>query len=218
MANLHSRQNKGMKFLRLKKVVMIAEMALHLRCSARTVQRRFVDWQAINSYNMNGRYYTLPNIPDFDANGLWRYRGICFSRFGDLPTTFVALLRNSPTGLTAAEAGDLLGIRPSSFLWSLRDHPGLRREKHQGIYVYFSSASACCTSQRERRRLMGKTARLPSDAEAIAILVEKIKFPGMSHEDLSRRLRKQKLLVEPETIEELLVRHKLTVKKTPRSV
>ncbi len=75
-------QDKGLRFLRIKKVATLAELALHLHCSSRTVQRRLGVWQAINSYNRNGGYYTLPDIPKFDANGLWRYRAASFSRFG----------------------------------------------------------------------------------------------------------------------------------------
>ena len=100
---------KGVKFLRAKKVVTLSELVLYLHCSARTVQRRLADWQVINSYNRNGSYYTLPDIPKFDSNGLWRYQGAFFSRFGNLPETFVQLVAHSQAGLTATEAGDLIG-------------------------------------------------------------------------------------------------------------
>ena len=210
-------QDKGLKFLRTKRAVTLVELALHLRCSPRTVQRRLADWRAINSYNQNGSYYTLPDIPKFDANGLWRYRGAFFSRFGNLPATFAQLVGNSQAGLTAVQAGDLLGIRPSSFLWSLRNHPALKREKHQGRYVYFSSTPAGYNNQRQQRRLIQKAARLPTDFEAVAVLVEKIKHPGLSNEALSRRLRKQKLSVDSEVIQNLFVHHGLA-KKTPPSI
>lgn len=211
-------QDKGLKFLRTRKVVTLAELALQLHCSPRTVQRRLADWAGINSYNRNGSCYTLREIATFDANGLWRYRGAFFSQFGNLPETFARLVANAQAGLTAAEAGELLGLRPSSFLWALREHPALKREKHQGVYVYFSSDSARYGRQRQQRRLMPEAARLPSDFEGVAILAEKIKHPALTNEELSRRLRKQKLFVAPETIENLFLRHGLTVKKTPHSI
>jgi hypothetical protein len=198
--------------------VTLAELALHLQCSPRTVQRRLADWQAMNSYNRNGSCYTLPGIAKFDANGLWRYQGAFFSRFGNLPATFVELVAHSQAGLTAAEAGELLGLRPSSFLWSLREHPALRREKHQGVYVYFSSEHTRHGRQSEQRSLMPQAARLPTDFEAVVILAERIKHPALTNEELSRRLRKQKLFVAPQAIENLFVRHGLTVKKTPHSI
>jgi len=51
--------------------------------------------------------------------------------------------------------------------------------------------------------------------EAVAILVEKIKHPALSVEELCRRLRRRKLSVEPEMIRNLFARHGLAVKKTP---
>ena len=211
-------QEKGLELLHIKKVVTLAELSSHLQCSPRTVQRRLADWQAINSYNRNGSFYTLPEIAKFDANGLWRYLGAFFSRFGNLLETSIQLINNSQGGLTAAEAGDLLGVRPSSFLWSLRDHPALKREKHQGLYVYYSSASTRYNGQRSQRSLIRKTTRLPTDFEAVAIFVEKIKHPDLNYEALSQNLRKQKLFVESETIHNLFVHHDLTEKKTPHSI
>jgi hypothetical protein len=218
MARNESRACDESRFVRIKKVVTLADLALHLSCSRRTVQRRLADWHALRSYNRNGSYYTLPDIPKFDANGLWRYRGVFFSKFGSLPETFAHLVAQSPAGLTASEAGELLGLRPSSFLWSLREHPALRRQRHRGRYLYLSSEPARCQAQRQQRELMGGAARLPTDSEAVAILIEKIKHPGLSHEELSRRLEKQKLFVEPEIIHDFFVRHNLAVKKRPRLV
>jgi len=217
MAQDSSSQTKGLKFFRIKKVLTLTDLSEHLHCSPRTVQRRLVDWQAITSYNRNGSCYTLPDIAAFDTNGLWRYRGAFFSRFGNLPKTFVQLVSNSQAGLTAAEAGTLLRLRPSSFLWSFREHPALKREKHKGIYVYCASAPARYKEQREQRRLMRKATRLPVDFEVIAILVEKIKRPNLSNEALSKRLRKQKLSIESEVIENLFAKHDLAVKKTLHS-
>jgi len=206
------------RFLRIKKVVTLAQLTMHLNCSRRTVQRRLADWQAINSYNQNGGYYTLPDIAEFDAHGLWRYRGIFFSRFGNLPETFVHLVAASPAGLTAAQAGNLLGLRPSSFLWSLRKHPALRREKTRGRFLYYSSVPAVYQKQRQRRWALSAKGRQPTPAEAVAILVEKIKHPKLSHEDLSQRLKKQNLRVDAQSIQNLFLSHGLRVKKTPRSI
>jgi len=218
MERSESRSCDEAKFMRIRKVVTLAELALHLNCSRRTVQRRLADWQAMSSYNRNGSYYTLPDIPKFDAHGLWRYRGVFFSRFGSLPETFVQLVAQSSAGLTASEAGELLGLRPSSFLWSLREHQALRRQKYLGHYVYLSSAPGRYQEQRQQRWLMRGAARLPTDSEAVAILIEKVKHPSLSDEELSRRLEKQKVFVESEIIHDFFVRHNLAVKKTPRSV
>lgn len=209
--NAHDR---GIRFLRLKKIATLTELTLHLQCSTRTVQRRLADYKAFNSYNHNGRYYTLPETPTFDTHGLWRYRNVFFSRHGNLPETFVELVRNSPAGLTAAEAGELLGLRPSSFLWSLRAHPALKREKYQGLYVYLASESGRCVVQQRQRALVARTIRRPTDTEAIAMLVEKIKHPALSDRALSHRLSARNLRVAPEMIGNFFANHGLAVKKT----
>ena len=215
MRQEHDAPDRGTRFLRLRKIATLAELVLHLQCSGRTAQRRLAECKAIHSYNHNGRYYTLPQIPRFDTHGLWRYQGVFFSRYGNLPETFVQLVRNSQAGLTAAEAGALLGLRPSSFLWSLRDHPALKREKHQGLYVYLASEPDLCAQQQRQRSQGVETIRPPTPSESIAILVEKIKHPALTVAALGRRLRKQNLYIEPERIDAFFVRHGLTEKKTP---
>ncbi len=85
--------------IRRKKIVTLDDLAMSLHCSKRTVQRRLAKLKTIRSYNRNGRYYTLEGIAKFDADGLWRYRGTYFSRFGNLTQTFVQLVRMSAAGL-----------------------------------------------------------------------------------------------------------------------
>jgi len=213
-----STHDQGVRFLRVQKIVVLADLIVHLRCSRRTVQRRLVQWRAIHSYNQNGRYYTLPDIPQFDAHGLWRHRGVFFSRYGNLSQTFVQLVYQSESGLTAAEVGDLLGLKPGSFLWAFRNHPALKRERHHGRYVYLSSEPARYAEQRRHRARLSPRDRRPTEAEAIAILVEKIKHPASSAEQLSRRLRRKTLDIPPERIRQLLAQHGLAVKKTPPSI
>jgi AraC-like DNA-binding protein len=199
--------------IRRKKIVTLDDLANSLHCSKRTVQRRLTQLKTIRSYNRNGQYYTLEDIGKFDANGLWRYRGTYFSRFGNLTQTFVQLVRTSQAGLTSHEAGDLIGLRPSSFLWNFHNHPEIKRQKHHGRYVYFSSEPARYAKQLQNRMIMRKTQRLPSEFEAIAILVEKIKHPQLSLEKLADKLKGKKLYVEPEVIENLFLHHGLATKK-----
>jgi hypothetical protein len=199
--------------IRRKKIVTLDDLANSLHCSKRTVQRRLTQLKTIRSYNRNGQYYTLEDIGKFDADGLWRYRGTYFSRFGNLTQTFVQLVRASQAGLTSHEAGDLIGLRPSSFLWNFHNHPEIKRQKHHGRYVYFSSEPARYAKQLQNRMIMRKTQRLPSEFEAIAILVEKIKHPQLSLEKLADKLKGKKLYVEPEVIENLFLHHGLPTKK-----
>jgi transcriptional antiterminator len=84
-----------------KKIVTLDDLANSLHYSKRTVQRRLTQLKTIRSYNRNGQYFTLEDIPKFDANGLWHYSGTYFSKFGNLTQTFVQLVRRSTAGLTS---------------------------------------------------------------------------------------------------------------------
>ena len=199
--------------IRRKKMVTLSDLANSLHCSKRTVQRRLAPLKTIRSYNRNGQYYTLEDMVKFDTNGLWHYRGTYFSRFGNLTQTFIQLVRLSQAGLTSHEAGDLMGLRPSSFLWNVHNHPEIKRQKHQGRYVYFASEPARYAQQLQNRIVMRQPQRLPSEFEAIAILVEKIKHPPLSLEELADKLKGKNLTIEPDVIENLFLHHGLAIKK-----
>ncbi len=216
MANSTNIKDKVLVLFRGKKVMTLAQLALHLQRSQRTVHRRLKQWQAINSYNKNGRYYVLSDIPKFDANGLWRWRDIFFSKYGDLTQTLIALVRNSKAGLNAAEMTKLLGLSPRSFLSSFRRCPDLKRQKHQGCFVYFSSDHTIYEQQKKQRLEMIRSAKLPSDIEAIAILVETIKQPGLNIEKLCAQLKAKKYNITPKAVRNLFAYHGLPIKKTPR--
>lgn len=201
-----------------RKIMTLGEVAEFIHSSIHTARRRLKHWQAVNSYNHNGRYYTLPDVPEFDGNGLWRWRGVFFSQYGNLKQTVVALVQRSPAGLDAGELRSLLGLNTRSFLSAFAADPRLRREKTQGQFVYYGADAAVYNGQRERRGLRQAAGRQPTPSEAIAILVEKIKYPALSDEALSRQLRKQKVVVEAGAIQNFFLRHGLTEKKTPHSI
>ena len=114
--NKDRRLRMALKTFRARKVCTIPQLADLLECSAPTVRRRLKGWSAHTSYNKNGRYYALPDVVSFDANGLWRYGTICFSRHGNLRQTLIGVVGNSRAGLCAAEVRELLGVEPRSFL------------------------------------------------------------------------------------------------------
>ena len=134
---------------RRKKVITLPELTKDLSTSVRTVRRRLKAWGALASFNHNSRFYTLPELPQFDELGLWFHRDIGFSRHGHLPQTIVALVRQSPSGLTAAQLGQRLRLDPRSFLWQFHQHPDLQREKHQGHYVYFATDPTVYTASNQ---------------------------------------------------------------------
>ncbi len=148
------------------------------------------EWQIYNSYNKYGKYFTLPNIPKFDRYGLWKYKGVFFSRYGNLENTITHLVKNSETGLDASEIGKILGLLPRSFMSHFQKVPGLIREKHQNIFVYFSDEKDVYQRQKNKRQQAAKEKelQLPPDTDAILILADRLKNPKSSIEDSARRL------------------------------
>lgn len=210
--------DEAQETFRKRKVLTLEEVAALVGRSIHTVRRRLKAWRAHTSYNQNGRYYALPDVPEFNGDGLWRCRGVFFSRYGNLKQTVAELVRCSQAGLDAAEMRSLLGLDPRSFLSAFAAHPQLKREKTQGRFVYYWAEPSIYAQQMQRRTALSTRGRQATPVEAIAILVEKIRHPHLSDEDLSRRLRTQNLFVEPGVIQDLFARHRLSVKKTPRSV
>lgn len=206
----------ALKVLKENKVVKIQQLSDLLECSRRTAQRRLKEWQTYNSYNKYGKYFTLPNVPKFDKYGLWKYKSVFFSRYGNLENTITHLVKNSEIGLDASEIGRILGLLPRSFMSHFQKVPGLIREKHENIFVYFSDEKDVYQRQKNKREEVTreKELQLPPDADAISILVDRIKNPKSSIKDCARRLRRKGMSISPTTISNLLDYHGIE-KKTP---
>ena len=118
---------KVLRIISRKKIITIDALSSLLNSSIKTARRRLKLWEAYTSYNENGRYYTLPNIPEFDVNGLWAYQKTRFSKYGNLKQTTIHLVQHSKAGLDATEMSDVLGIPVRSFLTAVQNHPDIKR-------------------------------------------------------------------------------------------
>ncbi len=170
----------------------------------------------LRSYNQNSRYYTLSEIPKFNAYGIWCYRDILFSKYGDLRQTVKQAILASEDGLSGNEIGDIVNLLPRSFMHHFREVEGVFREKHGGVYVYFSNDPTIYAMQKLKRVRTDDIKRI-SDAIAIKILVGYIKNPELSEEELAFLLRReQNIDIYPSMITSLLSFHDL-LKKNPDS-
>jgi len=208
MIDLQAIRN-ALKTFKQRKVMSIAQLVRVLNCSVPTVRNRLKEWNTFTSYNKNGSYYALPSIPEFDKHGLWKCKRVFFSKHGNMKQTIIHLVKSSETGLDAAQIGKLLGLIPRSFTSHLRALPGLLREKSEGRYVYFSADEKLYLLQNKKRqeRLQEKKRFLPSDADAVLILVDRIIHPGSSAEECAGRLRKKVKHISAEAIHALFEYH-----------
>jgi hypothetical protein len=203
-------ENHVLENFRRQTVITLEQLVTLLKCSVITARRRLKQWQTYTSINQNGRYYTLPQTPVFDKDGLWRYQAILFSRHGNLKQTITALITGSPKGLSASEIAELVGIVPNSSLLSqFKNVSGVKREKHKGRFLYLSDRPEVYTSQTQR----WETVSFPTDAQAVVILVQLIKHPEAGIQQLSAHVFEQGLYVEPTAIRRFLQFHNL-LKKT----
>lgn len=211
-----NRDALAIRAFKKKKVLMVSDLSGLLECSLVTARRRLKQWKAYTSYNHNGRYYVLPDIAKCDAHGLWRHHDILFSEHGNLRKTVIALIKNSPAGLSGSQIGELVALAPRSFLSHFRTEPKLQREMIEGRFIYFASDNATGIQQRkirEEQARRGAAIRAPTDAEAVVILVERIKHPRLSIKDLSKRLCKAGCRYSTEELRHFLESHGL-LKKT----
>lgn len=195
------------------KVLTLEQASNEKGCSIRTVQRKFTELPVIRSYNKNSRYYTLLDIADFNNHGIWSYRDIFFSKHGTLKQTVKQLILISNSGLSGNEIGEIVRLSPRSFMHHFKKMEGIFREKHEGVYVYFSADAKIFTDQNSNR--MGATdVRRLDDTVVIKILVEYIKHPEKSTQELAKSLKDSRSCrVTALQIENLFAYHGL-LKKT----
>jgi len=185
-----------------------------LNCSTRTGRSKLKQWGAYTSYNQNGQYYTMPANPRFDKDGLWHFEGVSFSRHGNLRKTVIHLIRHSKAGLCGRRIGELVKLNHRSFLHHFRDAPGIRREKHGGVYVYFSDERDACKRQKEKRlESFALSAQALCDADAVIILAALIRRHDISAEEIMALPEIKGKRISPHAVHDFLKRHGL-LKKT----
>ena len=205
---------QAMRSFALKKVQTLTELSQILQCSLITVRRRLKEWDACTSYNKNGRYYTLPSIPRFNKNGIWRYLDIYFSRYGTLKNTVIALAAKSKKGLNHSELQEILGLNPKCFMARFKELLGVKKERYKNHIIYFSSDPKEYEAQnRNRFPPEPSAAELPPDAQGIIILVELIHHPGMSIDELAAQLQEKGYAIEAASIAALFRQYRIDKKK-----
>lgn len=206
-------QDKVLAEFRKKVVMTLVDFMKIDNWSSATVRRYLKKWEALTSFNHNGRYYVLGDIPSFDEFGLWNYKGVRFSRFGNLTETIVGLVEYSESGMFASELSVLLGNEVHPFLSRLLAKGYLTRVKQREGHIYFSSAPRIRENQ--EKSLLDKkcavAAQLPLD-KAVAILIEKIKNPELEADELAVLLCSQGIALQEQDVYGFLSLHGLAKK------
>ena len=128
--------------------------ALRERFPGRSVpsfHRDLAKLRCITSYTDNSRYYTLPDTPDYDEHGLWRYDSIMFSRNSTAKETVRILICESSSGLSHAELQGILGIRLYNPLKALVQEKAIISVTDGNKLIFFSGDETVSQRQRENR-------------------------------------------------------------------
>jgi len=208
--------SNALEAFRAHKVMTIEQLSSLFGISSRNTHNHLKKWRVITSYNQNGRYYVLPDIPKFDPHGLWSLDDIHFSKHGNLKMTVVHLVDTSEMGLDSRAIGKLLKLNPRSFLSHFGKLPELHRKKIRGRFVYFSRQVARFENQLKERieYSEAKASSWLSDAVGIRVLVAKINAPNLSVEQLAKQLQNQAVPVTSKQINDFFLCHGI-LKKTP---
>ena len=145
------------KFLKDRKIATFDQLKTVLGNPARcTIFRKLAEMEYLSSYSHRGKYYTLRSIAKFNALGLWQYRTVWFSRFGNLIDTAEALVHRSDTGYTAIELKNVLQVDANHALAQLVQFGRLQRDPFGSAYIYLSGESQVAQRQRKARKVLLK--------------------------------------------------------------
>ncbi|MDP6626600.1 MAG: hypothetical protein QGG50_01770 [Methanopyri archaeon] len=125
--------------LRASTTLTATDLAARFRCSKVTIFRKLAGTGYMRSYDHNGSVLALPDVVEFDDNGIWEYHGAHFSRWRDLFATITALVDASDKGLTAGMLANILGNdNIHHHLTALVERGMIRRQGSRRSAVYLS--------------------------------------------------------------------------------
>ncbi len=119
-----------------------------------TVFRKLSELHYLSSYSHRGKYYTLRSIARFSEKGLWSFRSIWFSRFGNLLQTCQAFVDHSEAGYSAGELKDICQVKTKHALAQLVGAGRLTRKTLDCVYVYFCAQKEVADRQLKTRKAL----------------------------------------------------------------
>ena len=186
--------------------------------SRMSVFRRLRGLGYLSSFTHAGGYYSLKDIPVFDAHGLWFYQGIGFSRAGTLKATLVSLVEGAGAGQTHGELKQIVRVRVQNTLLIALKEGLIRRERVDRGFLYVSADQKIAAQQVKKRREVLQQAQhtMPLiSALVIEVLVEVIQTSEVIPEPavVARGLSARHLPVSVKQVEMVYREHGLVAEK-----
>ena len=206
------------RFFTRQQVANIAAIKEVLETSSRTTVFRVlskIGYQT--SYSHAGGYYTLRDIPKFDADGLWSCRGAMFSKHRTLRATILHRVDTASAGHTDRELRAWLGLRVRDALLDIVQARQIDRRSLEGLYLYVSAKRQKAEAQlAQRRRLLSQPPPLPTSPEpsvVIEVLLAHIHHFDEDAAALASRLKREGGGISRRQIETVFLRYGLGKKK-----
>jgi len=162
--------------LRHNRIATIDELKTALGTDvAITVYRKLKEVPYHTSYSHRGRYYTLDEVARFDDKGLWSYRDVCFSIFGNLMATAEAFVKQSEAGYYSVELEHVLNVGVKGCLLKLVRQGRITRKRVSGLYLYCANSRDRMQEQLLARQIQQAKPSLTRSVVAGEILPDELK-------------------------------------------
>jgi hypothetical protein len=201
---LTPKESTVVECLRRKRIGTMKDLRKKQTVSHMTVVRALKKYGYHRSVNHNGSYYTLHDVPRFDVDGLWAYREICFSEYGNLGETLVTLVENASAGMTVLELEQRVKTKVGNLLSRLCQQNELTR-CFVGRHAVYLAAKSKKQEQQKRQRAEeeqeSRATRSSSDTDRSAfpprcdvvtvleVLIQIIKTPKAGAAEVANALR-----------------------------
>ena len=211
----HKKELPLVKSFLAPKVLTLEQLCRRLDVSRATILRRLNEHGYYSSYNQSGRFLTIEEAAEFDSRGLWHWKAARFSQHGNLKQTVAHFVESSSEGMTHRELASLLGVRVHNSLLELVREKKIRRERLGPTLVYFSRVAAVRKRQADcRRPLVEQRAILrPTNRQVITVLLELVKDPKASREEIALRCRRGGVSISRELVAAIFAMHELDKKR-----
>jgi hypothetical protein len=224
-------ETQVVELLRRERIATMQALCAELDASHMTVVRALKKQGYYSSINHNASFYTLGDTPRFNAQGVWLYRDVCFSRYGTLARTLVALVENSPAGLTVAEIEPQVHTRVGNLLSRLCRNGALSRcfVGPQAIYLTAQDERQeqqrrCREEQHEANRRAQCAAKTGTGSYppkmdtvmVLEVLIQIIKTPRSDAPQLAQSLRLRGVRITTAAVQRVLDFYALQKKRHDR--
>ena len=198
-------------------VLTLQQLCQMFHCSRATILRRLAEHGYYTSYNHSGKFLTIPEVAQFDSQGLWTWRTARFSKHGTLKDTVARLVQSSLPGMSHEELAALLAVRVHNPLLQLVRERVLCRERIGPAFVYLHLQRRLRSEQVRRRRaaLASRPHVHPTSQQTIATLLQLIRDPQSTREQIVVGCQRGGVPVTLPVVEAIFARYALDKKRAP---